>query len=266
MWSFGVILFELLCGYPPFWASNDRNLYEKICNCRYGFSPDHFRKVSKSARDLISRLLVRDPKHRLSSDQALKHPWICASGVDLARRNLEDSLVQLRKYQNAKKFKAAVRAIAATTKLKLLVSKSNGKKLALNKFGKFQDTYRLGDEICSSTIYKILNAVEKSIEEDVEVKMMDLSSAAEPMRPQLVLEIKREAEILKSINSPLIIGYKDYFEEDTVIYLVTEKLFGGDLTDRITRREVYTEWEARNFAKKLLEAIKVLHDNEIVHR
>lgn len=50
-WAYGVLLFELLAGYPPFFDDNPLGIYEKILNGKFGF-PSHIDYVAK---DLIRR-------------------------------------------------------------------------------------------------------------------------------------------------------------------------------------------------------------------
>jgi aurora kinase A len=77
-WMVGVLLFEMLIGTPPFSATTAGDTYDKISNCALSI-PDF---VSDGARDLLSRLLVKDPELRFTVEQVATHPWIkdCALG------------------------------------------------------------------------------------------------------------------------------------------------------------------------------------------
>jgi len=87
LWSAGVLLFNLLAGYPPFHEANLPQLFKSI---RKGLKPYEFMAdpswtmVSAEAKDLIQRLLVVNPKERLSAAEALKHPWICGEQLPAA--------------------------------------------------------------------------------------------------------------------------------------------------------------------------------------
>ncbi|KAF6716354.1 SNF-related serine/threonine-protein kinase [Oryzias melastigma] len=76
IWSLGVILFMLVCGQPPFQEANDSETLTMIMDCKYTV-PTH---VSSVCRDLIDRMLQRDPKHRASLEEIESHAWL--QGVD----------------------------------------------------------------------------------------------------------------------------------------------------------------------------------------
>ncbi|XP_059392660.1 SNF-related serine/threonine-protein kinase-like [Carassius carassius] len=76
IWSLGVILYMLVCGHPPFQEANDSETLIMIMDCRYNV-PSH---VSPECKDLISRMLQRDPAKRASLTEIEGHSWL--QGVD----------------------------------------------------------------------------------------------------------------------------------------------------------------------------------------
>ncbi|KAG7458039.1 hypothetical protein MATL_G00233610 [Megalops atlanticus] len=76
IWSLGVILFMLVCGQPPFQEANDSETLTMIMDCKYTV-PAH---VSVACKDLINRMLQRDPKRRASLEEIENHAWL--QGVD----------------------------------------------------------------------------------------------------------------------------------------------------------------------------------------
>ena len=72
IWSLGVLCYEFLVGSPPFENENHRETYRKIVNVDLKF-PD---TLSNEAKDLITKLLRKEPTDRIPLEQVLNHPWI----------------------------------------------------------------------------------------------------------------------------------------------------------------------------------------------
>ncbi|XP_036382584.1 serine/threonine-protein kinase Chk2 isoform X2 [Megalops cyprinoides] len=76
-WSLGVLLFVCLGGYPPFHTEGtDMTVMEQITQGYYRFIPSKWDRISDKAKDLVKKLLVVDPKKRLTIEEALQHPWL----------------------------------------------------------------------------------------------------------------------------------------------------------------------------------------------
>lgn len=71
LWSCGVILFALVCGYLPFEDQNTATLYKKILAADYR-AP---RFISEAVKDLITGLLTTDPTRRIMIPAIRAHPW-----------------------------------------------------------------------------------------------------------------------------------------------------------------------------------------------
>ncbi|XP_047341339.1 calcium-dependent protein kinase 19-like [Impatiens glandulifera] len=80
IWSAGVILYILLSGVPPFWAEKDSAIFDAILRGHVDFESDPWPSISKSAKDLVRRMLTQDPKKRITSTEILNHPWIREDG------------------------------------------------------------------------------------------------------------------------------------------------------------------------------------------
>ena len=88
----------------------------------------------------------------------------------------------------------------------------------------------------------------------------------EKLTPDDEASIYQEARILQEVNHPNIVKMFDFYEEPENFYMVMECIDGGELFDRIVKKTVYTEKEARDLVVVCLNAIKYLHDRNIVHR
>mmetsp|Transcript_5995 Transcript_5995/g.10787 ORF Transcript_5995/g.10787 Transcript_5995/m.10787 type:complete len:346 (-) Transcript_5995:92-1129(-) len=76
LWAVGVIGFLMFTGYPPFQGRTDNEVIENIRRSKLRFNPEHWKNVSKEAKDFIRKLLKTNPKKRMTAEKALNHPWI----------------------------------------------------------------------------------------------------------------------------------------------------------------------------------------------
>ncbi|XP_028969976.2 MAP kinase-activated protein kinase 2 [Esox lucius] len=80
MWSLGVIMYILLCGYPPFYSNTglaiSPGMKQRIRMGQYKFPATEWCEVSEEAKELINQLLKTDPNERMTIGQFKNHPWI----------------------------------------------------------------------------------------------------------------------------------------------------------------------------------------------
>jgi len=93
MYSIGVIMYILLCGYPPFEPEQGITDLE--------FPSPEWDKISDTAKKLIANLLAKDPNKRLTADQASAHRWIL--GETASSKPLTGSLRTLKKFNTHRK-------------------------------------------------------------------------------------------------------------------------------------------------------------------
>ena len=129
---------------------------------------------------------------------------------------------------------------------------------------------KLGDGAFS----QVFLGVHEATGEEVAIKKISRSggagyaSAAERAKQAKVLdnEVKIMRKIMEEVKHPNLILMRDVFGDDQYLYLVLEVLRGGELFDRIVGRGHYTEEDASQLTRRLIEAIKALHDGGIIHR
>ncbi|ELP90304.1 protein kinase, putative, partial [Entamoeba invadens IP1] len=64
-------------GYPPFSGDTLGEILSAVCAVTMSFQEEYGSEVSKEAMDFISNLLVLEPSHRLTAEEALESPWLC---------------------------------------------------------------------------------------------------------------------------------------------------------------------------------------------
>jgi calcium/calmodulin-dependent protein kinase I len=75
-----------------------------------------------------------------------------------------------------------------------------------------------------------------------------------------------EIEILKSVDHPNIVKLIDIFEDERHVCLVMELLLGGELFDQIIEKDKFSEYDAREATKAIIDAISYCHSLGIIHR
>ncbi|XP_077059017.1 calcium/calmodulin-dependent protein kinase type IV [Siphateles boraxobius] len=116
MWSVGVILYILLCGFEPFFdPRGDQYMYSRILNCDYEFVSPWWDEVSLNAKDLVSKLIVLDPHKRLTVKQALEHPWVLGKAARFS--HMDTTQRKLQEFNARRKLKAAMKVVVATSRM-----------------------------------------------------------------------------------------------------------------------------------------------------
>lgn len=126
----------------------------------------------------------------------------------------------------------------------------------------FAENYQVGNILGQGSYSVVRMATRLSDKKLVAVKIVNRSKLHKDDEENL----RREVEILMSLNHPNIVKVLDFYQEEQYFYVVLEYMSGGELFDRLMEKAVYTEGEARDLAIVLLKAIQYCHDRNIVHR
>ncbi|KAI6175836.1 Calcium/calmodulin-dependent protein kinase type 1 [Aphelenchoides bicaudatus] len=78
--------------------------------------------------------------------------------------------------------------------------------------------------------------------------------------------LENEIRVLRKLRHPNIVQLFDTYDENGHVYLVMELVTGGELFDRIVAKGSYTERDASNLIRQVLEAVSFMHSNGVVHR
>jgi len=108
IWSLGVIIYILLCGFPPFYADNDALLFEKIKKGEFQFLRPYWDPISDVAKDLIRKMLTVDWKQRVTAQECLQHPFVKAQAQELNKQQESEQMRKqsLENFQKLKDFNA----------------------------------------------------------------------------------------------------------------------------------------------------------------
>ncbi|KAK3243827.1 hypothetical protein CYMTET_46541 [Cymbomonas tetramitiformis] len=113
IWSAGVTLFAMLSGELPFEGPTENDLYGNILRAAYNLEADPWHVISVPAKDLISKMLVKNPADRITATEVLKHPWLTLA--DASEFSLLDIVVpRMRAFTLQNDFKRAGKALIAT--------------------------------------------------------------------------------------------------------------------------------------------------------
>ncbi|XP_073274126.1 calcium-dependent protein kinase 20-like [Primulina huaijiensis] len=113
VWSAGVIIYILLCGVPPFWDESEQGIFEQVLKGELDFVSEPWPSISESAKDLVRKMLVRDPKKRLTAHQVLCHPWLQVNSETPDKPLDSAVLSRLKQFSAMNKLKKiAIRVIA----------------------------------------------------------------------------------------------------------------------------------------------------------
>lgn len=108
IWACGVIMYTLLVGCPPFWHRKQMVMLRNIMEGKYSFSSPEWTDISESPKDLIRKLLVVEPKQRISIEDALKHEFF------------QSVKLQTSSFDARRKFKMAILFVRAMVRLQRL--------------------------------------------------------------------------------------------------------------------------------------------------
>ncbi|KAK2911778.1 hypothetical protein Q8A67_003911 [Cirrhinus molitorella] len=128
MWSIGVITYILLSGASPFLGENKQETLANVSAVDYEFDEEYFSNTSALAKDFIKRLLLKDPKKRMTILDSLQHPWIKPKDTQqaLSRKESAVNMEKFKKFAARRKWKQSVRLISLCNRLsRSFLSRSN---------------------------------------------------------------------------------------------------------------------------------------------
>ncbi|VWU52657.1 protein kinase 2 [Hepatocystis sp. ex Piliocolobus tephrosceles] len=83
IFSLGIILFNVLCGYPPFRGNSVKEVFRKNIKCCISFGTKHWINKSENVKEIILWMCSKNPDNRCTAIQALGHPWFLPKITDM---------------------------------------------------------------------------------------------------------------------------------------------------------------------------------------
>uniref|UniRef100_A0A8C5GWX1 non-specific serine/threonine protein kinase n=1 Tax=Gouania willdenowi TaxID=441366 RepID=A0A8C5GWX1_GOUWI len=117
-----------LSGASPFLGDNKQDTLANVSAVDYTFDEEFFSNTSFLAKDFIARLLIKDPKKRMTIQDSLQHPWIKPKDTQqaLSRKESAVNMEKFKKFAARRKWKQSVRLISLCNRLsRSFLSRSN---------------------------------------------------------------------------------------------------------------------------------------------
>jgi len=242
MWSLGVILYIMLCGYPPFYSEVpsqlfSRSMEQKILRGEYDFPAREWGRVSHEAKTIVVRLLNVDSDRRMTVDELLNSPWL----NDIEPNDhidLHDTGI-MRNPDQLHKFKAG----HAATLHYLRVPEKNAELHSLLSFGDLQQKRRKSTPPTATNSWRYSPSTRTS-------PPPSTSFVAEPKKEDVFLKL------LRDIVGHLLMPQKQNYEEELCVMVrnALKQQPEGSTLRRVIERE---SWSSDQFDTGRLDHLRL---------
>ena len=288
MWSVGCLLYMLLGGYPPFQDETHQGLFRKIRAADFAFHDKYWSNASLHAKQLISKLLTVDPRLRLNAESSLLTTWLEIGGDELSRYDLSESISEIKSFSAKRKikgtFQAALFGVSLTLRTEKLLDllqltdkvevdakstavggvvadhdKAQGADTGVKRKKRFEELYDLGARIHRGSCAVVKECFHRERREKYAVKIIERDGKSDEA-------VLHEVAIMNHLDHPHILKVVDFYEDEEFYYIVMELMTGGDVFDRIVSMKQYSEADARDLVRILLESVSYMHESGVAHR
>lgn len=245
------------------------------------FYDDYWSHISMGAKKLVMSMLHVDPNARMTAKEALDSEWMKTKDETLRRQSLHKGLAEIVSFNARRKLKGAIGAVMVAAGGKFwniettamwredLHSENaiNGdccdvSTRSLDSPITFDKLYQLDSKLQEGVQAIVWQGTSKETEKTYAIKVIGREALSQSEDNAVLNEVA----ILKSLRHPHIVPLLDFFETPDNFYLVMQKCDGGDVLDRVASIEQYSEKDACQFSKGLLEAVQFMHARGIAHR
>ncbi|KAL7552589.1 hypothetical protein ACHAWF_015831 [Thalassiosira exigua] len=287
VWSAGCTLFMLLSGRAPF---NSRKggknaMFRAVRAGDYVFYDDYWSNISMSAKKLVLSMMQVDPGARVTAQEALGSEWMLTKDDVLRRSILDKSLAEIISFNARRKLKGAIGAVMYAVGTKFWdIKKTSIWRMDLHSSDKaidgsceedgdaeieetgappsFETLYKLDSKLQEGVCATVWEGHRRDTNKVYAIKVIERENLSQSEDAAVLNEVS----ILRSLRHKNIVPLLDFFEVPDCFYLVMKKCSGGDVLDRVAEIEHYSEKDACQFTKGLLEAVQFMHGRGIAHR
>ncbi|XP_067412415.1 ribosomal protein S6 kinase alpha-5 isoform X1 [Emydura macquarii macquarii] len=305
-WSLGVLMYELLTGASPFTVDGEKNSQAEISRRILKSEPPYPQEMSALAKDVIQRLLMKDPKKRLGcgpggADEIRKHPFFQKiNWDDLAAKKIPAPFKPvIRDELDVSNFAEEFTEMDPTYSPAATPQTSDrifqgysfvAPSILFKRNAAIVDPvqFRMGVErpgvttIARSAMMKDspfyhhyeLDLKEKPLGEGSFSicrkclhKKTSQEYAVKIISKRMEANTQREITALKLCEGhPNVVKLHEVYHDQLHTFLVMELLKGGELLERIQKKKHFSETEASYIMRKLVSAVSHMHDVGVVHR
>lgn len=133
---------------------------------------------------------------------------------------------------------------------------------AVQAHGLVEDVYELGQELGRGGFSIVREGKNRTTGEKVAVKFIEKKF----VDPEELKLLQREIDIMARVQHTNVLRLYEIFDTDTKLSLVMELVNGGELFYKIVDKGSYSEVEARDIVRQLVEGVDYLHNQGIAHR
>ncbi|XP_050228230.1 calcium-dependent protein kinase 20-like [Mercurialis annua] len=216
VWSAGVIIYILLSGVPPFWDETEQGIFEQVLKGELDFVSEPWPNISESAKDLVRKMLVRDPKKRLTAHEVLCHPWVQVDGL-APDRPLDSAVLSRLKH------------FSAMNKLKRLVIRVIAESLSEEEIAGLKEMFKMIDTDASGqiTVEELKTGLERVGATLKDSEIDDLMQAADIDNDGAICYGEFIAAMLnlnKIVKDNHLLAAFSYFDKDGSGYITQDEL------------------------------------------
>ena len=131
-----------------------------------------------------------------------------------------------------------------------------------SNYRNIKETYKIEGTIGRGSFATVKKAKNRASGVRFAVKVL----SKKKMNDEDKISMQTEIDILKQMDHPNVVKLVDVFEDERHWCLVMELMEGGELFDQILEKEFFSEAEARDATKAIVDAILYCHGLGVVHR